>query len=126
VPIFVISTLPSEGGKAEIWTRIGDDEPGKQYLKDMEAAGVATHRVRCIVGASTTTSTILVDPEGERLVIPYYDPGMDTSVEWLQNHLQELDPTNCSCVLADVRWVEGAVALNPQPYTLSVSTYLQP
>ena len=56
----------------------------------------------------TTMSTILVNPNGERLVVPFYDPAMDPSTDHLP--LDSLTPTRCSCVLADVRWPEGAAA----------------
>ena len=53
-------------------------------------------------------STILVTPNGERLVVPFYDPEMDPSTDHLP--LDSLTPTRCSCVLADVRWPDGAAA----------------
>eukprot|EP01048_Picozoa_sp_COSAG05_P025169 COSAG05_NODE_6277_length_987_cov_0.864865_1_plen_309_part_01 len=94
------------GGRTEVWSRVGEDEAGDRYLRDMEAEGVDTHNVRRLPAGNTTISTILVDPAGERLVVPYYDPGLDRDPGWLPLH--RIRPELCGCVLADVRWPEGA------------------
>ena len=97
------------GGRSEIWGRVGSDTTGKQYLEDMCVAGVDAQHVRVVEGgARTTMATILVTPNGERLVVPFYDPEMDPSTAHLP--LESLTPARCSCVLADVRWPEGAAA----------------
>jgi sulfofructose kinase len=103
------ATVARLGARSEIWARGGADAAGEQYLADMRAAGVGVQHVRSVGGgASTTVSSILVSPSGERLVVPYYDPTMDTSADHLP--LGSLTPERCSCVLADVRWPEGAAA----------------
>lgn len=103
------AAVVSLGGDSEIWARVGGDAAGKHYIEDMRTAGVDVRHVRVVDGgARTTMSTILVTPNGERLVVPFYDPEMDPSTDHLP--LDSLTPARCSCVLADVRWPEGAAA----------------
>lgn len=103
------AAVASLGGDSEIWARVGGDAAGKQYIVEMRMAGVDVRHVRVVDGdARTTMSTILVNPNGERLVVPFYDPEMDPSTDHLP--LDSLTPERCSCVLADVRWPEGAAA----------------
>jgi sulfofructose kinase len=50
---------------------VGTDAAGQAYLDDLKAEGVDTTAVRVVEGAPTAVASILVDPAGERLVIPY-------------------------------------------------------
>ena len=121
------ATVARLGGRAEIWGRVGDDGAGAQFSADMESSGVSTQHLRRVGGARTTISTILVSPDGERLVVPYCtrssslcvlpslkrrgcadDPEMEAAADWLP--LGSL-AGRCSCVHADVRWPEGAAVL---------------
>ena len=95
------------GASVELWSRVGDDIAGDQFIADISGAGVDIEFVRRVPGR-TTIATILVDPDGERLVVPYYDPEQDASPGWLP--LDRLSSGSCICFLADPRWVEGAVA----------------
>lgn len=95
------------GGRARIWARIGDDAAGRQYLEDMQAAGVDVSQVRRIAGHRTAISTILVDAVGQCLVVPFYDPALDPSPDWLP--LDEV--AGFGAALADTRWPDGAAAL---------------
>ncbi len=95
------------GGYARIWGRVGGDPAGKQYLDDLTKAGVDTAQVRRIEGGRTAMSTILVDRWGAALVVPFYDPSLDQSPDWLPlNEIPGFD-----FVLADTRWPDGAAAL---------------
>ena len=47
---------------------------------------------------------MLVDAAGERLVVPFYDPKLDRSTDWLP--LEQV--AEADAVLVDVRWPEGA------------------
>ena len=95
------------GGRARIWARIGDDAAGRQYLEDMQAAGVDVSQVRRVAGRRTAISTILVDRAGQCLVVPYYDPALDPDPSWLQ-----LDAVaTFGAAMVDTRWPDGADAL---------------
>jgi sulfofructose kinase len=68
---------------------------------------VRIDRVRRVPDARTAFSTILVDSAGERLVVPYTDPALETDPSWLPLH----DIAGAGAVLVDMRWVEGARAV---------------
>jgi sulfofructose kinase len=95
------------GGNVELWARIGDDPTGDSFLQDLSRESVRTDRIRRIRGARTAFSTILVDDTGERLVVPYTDPSLDSDPGWLPLH----DIAQAGAVLVDMRWPEGARAV---------------
>lgn len=95
------------GGRAVLLARIGDDGAGARFLADLAAAGVDCSGVRRVAGAGTPLATVLIDGEGERLVVPWYDPALDRDPGWLP-----LDRVAAAdAVLVDVRWPEGAAAV---------------
>lgn len=95
------------GGKVELWARIGDDPTGDSFLLDLSREAVRIDHVRRIRGARTAFSTILVDSAGERLVVPYTDPSLDSDPSWLPLH----EIAQARAVLVDMRWIEGARAV---------------
>src|SRR4051794_5341642 len=100
-------TIARLGGRVELWARIGDDATGDSFLHDMSREAVRIDRVRRVPDARTAFSTILVDSAGERLVVPYTDPALETDPSWLPLH----DIAGAGAVLVDMRWVEGARAV---------------
>lgn len=84
--------------------RVGSDDAGARILAQLTEEGVDVARVRRIDGCRSTTATILVDNNGERLVCVYDDPALDADPSWLA-----LDDMRAfGAVLADVRWPQGA------------------
>ncbi|WP_046866195.1 PfkB family carbohydrate kinase [Microvirga massiliensis] len=100
-------TIARLGGQVELWARIGDDPTGDSFLHDLSKESVRVDRIRRIRGARTAFSTILVDRTGERLVVPYTDPTLDSDPSWLP--LPAI--ADAGAVLVDMRWVEGARAV---------------
>jgi sulfofructose kinase len=100
-------TIARLGGQVELWARIGDDPTGDSFLCDLSKEAVGADHVHRIRGARTAFSTILVDRTGERLVVPYTDPTLDSDPSWLPLHAI----AHASAVLVDMRWVEGARAV---------------
>ena len=95
------------GGSVSVWGRIGSDLLGDFFLADLSSLGIDTRSIRRIQEAKTGLSSVIVDRTGKRLIIPYYDSRLDTDPSWLP--ISELD--NVDCVLADVRWPEGALRI---------------
>jgi sulfofructose kinase len=63
--------------------------------------------VRRVAGARTPLATVLIDDDGERPVVPWYDPGLGRDPGWLPfGRVAAAD-----AVLVDVRWPEGAAAV---------------
>jgi sugar/nucleoside kinase (ribokinase family) len=92
------------GGKASLITRIGDDAMGDRFVAEVEAEGVDCTHIRRAPGVATPVSAVIVDAEGERLIVPYYDKGLGSDPSWLDEDLiRSADATQ-----VDVRWVEGA------------------
>src|SRR5690606_3972722 len=55
-------------------------------------------------GVATPVCAVIVDAEGERLIVPYYDKGLGSDAGWLD----EQRITSADAVQVDVRWPEGA------------------
>jgi sulfofructose kinase len=92
------------GGEVSVWGRIGSDRIGDFFLADLEDAGVDTRFIHRAEGARTAVSSVIVDAQGQRLVVPYFDTRLGADASWLP--IDQLDTTDC--VLADVRWPEGS------------------
>ncbi|MCO5092574.1 PfkB family carbohydrate kinase [Bosea sp. (in: a-proteobacteria)] len=94
------------GGACWLATRLADDPTGDQIVADLEGEGVDAGFVRRVAGLRSPVSAIVVDAEGERMVISYSDPAMPEDTGWLPRAL----PEGAGAVLADTRWGEGAFA----------------
>lgn len=93
------------GGSASIWGAVGDDETGERIIGDLAASGIDTAGMRCVAGARSAVSTILIDDAGERLIIPFYDPRLHHGVQPVTAE----DIAAFDAVLVDVRWPELAL-----------------
>uniref|UniRef100_A0A9E7ZPI5 PfkB family carbohydrate kinase n=1 Tax=Bosea sp. NBC_00436 TaxID=2969620 RepID=A0A9E7ZPI5_9HYPH len=94
------------GGDCWLATRLADDLTGDQIVADLESEGVDAGFARRVAGLTSPVSAILVDAEGERMVISHSDPAMPEDADWLPRSL----PKGAGAVLADTRWGEGALA----------------
>ena len=95
------------GGKAELWSRIGDDPAGAAIRSGLKAEGVDVRYLQAFEGARSSTSAIIVDDKGERLIVGQRDAGMPSGTSWLPlERVKEAD-----AVLGDLRWLEGLRAV---------------
>lgn len=92
-------TVARLGGEAVLWARVGDDPVGRRIVEELGEWGVRP-RIRLVPGARSGVSGVLVDKDGERLIIAFADPGLDTDPAWLP--LAEVAAADA--VLADMRW----------------------
>jgi sulfofructose kinase len=91
------------GGKAELWSRIGDDNAGVAIRAGLKAERVDVRYVQSFEAARSSTSAIIVDDDGERLIVGQRDAGMPSGTSWLPlERVEEAD-----AVLGDLRWLEG-------------------
>ncbi len=97
-------TVARLGGRATLWARVGDDAVGRQIRDELAGHGVTVDRVRAIAGARSGLSAVLLDGAGERMIVNYADPDLDTDPSWLP--LAEL--SDSGAVLADMRWPAAA------------------
>jgi sulfofructose kinase len=94
------------GGEAAIWARCGDDAQGVASRATLQAEGIDVDGLHVVPGSASSQATVIVDARGERLVIPFHDPAVDRSAQWLAlDRIAQAD-----IVMCDVRWLEGALA----------------
>ena len=87
------------GGQAELWARVGDDPVGRRIIEELRDWGVVT-QIALIASGASSVSGVLVDDKGERLIVAFADPDLDSDPSWLP-----LDRINSAdAVVADVRW----------------------
>ncbi|MEO3431575.1 PfkB family carbohydrate kinase [Inquilinus sp. CAU 1745] len=94
------------GGRAALWARVGSDEVGVRIVGDLAREDIDVSGIRRIEGAVSGVSAIIVDDDGERMIVNHADPRLDRDPSWLP--LGNVD--SAGAVLADLRWPEGAIA----------------
>ena len=108
------------GGKAELWSRTGDDAAGAAIRAGLRAERVDVRYLQAFEGARSSTSAIIVDGEGERLIVGQRDAGMPSGTSWLPlERVREAD-----AVLGDLRWLEGLRAVFSRARKEGVPTVL--
>lgn len=108
------------GGRSELWSRVGDDNAGSLIRAGLRAEHVDVRYVQSFEGARSSTSAIIVDDEGERLIVGQRDAGMPSGTSWLPlERVNEAD-----AVLGDLRWLEGVRAVFVQARKANVPTVL--
>jgi sulfofructose kinase len=95
------------GGDVALWARVGDDVVGHEFVSQLRAESVNTDHIHLIKGHQTPFAAILVDPQGERLAVPFYDKNFPVATDWLPIEKIKL----ASATLCDVRWPAGSAAL---------------
>lgn len=108
------------GGKVELWSRVGDDSAGQIIKAGLKAEKVDVRYVQQFEDARSSTSAIIVDDRGERLIVNNRDTGMPSSTDWLP--LERIK--GCGAVLGDIRWLEGLRTLFSHAREASVPTVL--
>ncbi|SDA96904.1 sugar kinase [Mesorhizobium qingshengii] len=94
------------GADVSLWASAGDDPVGNHLIAAIEAEGVDCGFVRRVGGARSALASILVDAQGERIIVPFYDSQAQADPE----ALPAADLSAFDAVLVDVRW-RGAAAL---------------
>jgi sulfofructose kinase len=113
-------TIARLGGQVALWSRIGDDVTADRYLTEVQREGVNVDFVRQHEGVATPFSSIMVDQQGERAVIPFFDLKLSTDTAWLP-----LDNVaSAACVMTDMRWVTGAAVLLAEARRLGIPALL--
>ncbi|HWJ75137.1 MAG TPA: PfkB family carbohydrate kinase [Kaistia sp.] len=99
-------TVARLGGEASWWGRVGDDDKGARVLDGLRAEGIDVSRARIVAGAISSHSVVLGDRAGNRAIVLYRSAALDPDAGFLPlGEIAALD-----AVVADNRWIEGAVA----------------
>lgn len=92
------------GGSGQVWSRIGDDRLGAEARTMMEDEGLEVSGLHVVPGSITSNVAIIVDRNGDRIVVPFHDPNADISADWLPlETLAGVDIVHC-----ETRWSQGA------------------
>ena len=94
------------GGEAHFWGPAGEDSVADVMSAQLQASGVDVRGLRRYAGLHSSTSAILIDARGERLIVSYRGTALEAAADWLP-----LDQIGAAgALLADVRWPQGAIA----------------
>ena len=112
-------TIARLGGRSAFWGRAGDDPAGHEMHGALAREGIDVSQFRLFPGGRSSVSGVIVDHAGERQIVNFRGrfPG---EADWLP--LDEI--AGATAVLADPRWVEGAVALFAHARRLHIPTIL--
>lgn len=99
------------GAEVDFIGRVGDDDTGVSLLQELESLGVKTRYAKRFAHARSSQSAIVVDGQGERVIVNYPSPDLLADASWLT----DIDFSQWDVVLADVRWHEGT----KQAFTLA-------
>ncbi len=111
-------TAAKLGAEVELWTIHGADAAGDAAKAELESFGVDCSQIRTPLNAETFVSAILVTPEGERYIFPYYSKGLMDNTEGL-----ELSRVNkADCVLVDARHPPMSEAVLHEAKRLGIPT----
>lgn len=108
------------GGTAKLWSRIGDDSAGREVIGFLERDGVDTRHVLVHEGSRTSTAVVVVDGEGERLIVSERDHAMPAKADWLPLD----DISEAGAVLSDMTWREATLAAFDKARSTGVPTLI--
>jgi sulfofructose kinase len=91
------------GLPAALAARVGDDVFGTAIVDELVKEGVDCSLVRRWPGRRSAVSTVMVDEAGERMLVNYKDPEMESGADWLPAEL----PADTGGVLGDSHWEAG-------------------
>ena len=92
------------GAEAHFWGPAGDDTAADAMVEDFARHGVDASAMRRIRGRRSSHSVILVDDNGERLIVGMRGDVLQDAGDWMPLHTVR----EAGAVLADVRWPHGA------------------
>jgi len=90
------------GGAVALWASVGSDATGQRLIGEISAEGVDCSTIRMVDGARSAFATILVDRQGERIIVPHYDRALLAAPEMVPGF------SGYAAVMTDVRWPLGA------------------
>ena len=90
--------------------RVGDDFFGAAIVDELEMEGIDCKLVRRWPGKQSSVSAVMINRSGERMIVNYKDPDMESGTDWLP---QKLPP--------EIDGVLGIIIGRPEPNTFFVS-----
>lgn len=108
------------GGRVELWSRVGADETGQRIRNGLKQAGVDIRYVETFDDGRSSSSAVIVDRGGERMVIGTRDLNMPAGTSWLP--LERV--SHAALVLADLRWMEAVRSIFARARQADIPTVL--
>ena len=71
------------GGRAVLAARVGDDAAAEMIRGELLAHGVDCGSLRRCPGCSSSASAVIVDAQGERMIVNHLDPALPAEPSWL-------------------------------------------
>jgi sulfofructose kinase len=97
------SAIATLGGAVELWSRVGADDAGAKIKAGLRRAGVDVRYVETFDEGRSSTTAIMVDHAGDRMIVGARDINMPSGTSWLPLERIQRAPL----VLADMRWLEA-------------------
>ncbi|MEM1103541.1 MAG: PfkB family carbohydrate kinase [Pseudomonadota bacterium] len=94
------------GGDVRLAARLGDDAVAASIEADLEREGVDCAGLRRFAGCRSSLSAVMVDDDGQRMIVNYLDASLPQSGDWVA----DVAPETVAAVLVDVRWPDGGAA----------------
>jgi sulfofructose kinase len=88
------------GGNVALWASAGIDSVGDRAVAELSAEGIDCAYIRRLEGARTAFSSILVDANGERIIVPFYDRRLASP----SDPVPPIAAGTYAAVMTDVRW----------------------
>jgi sulfofructose kinase len=107
------------GGAISFWGRGGDDAAGREMRAALAAEGIDVANFKLFADGRSSVSGIIVDSLGERQIVNFRG-SFPEAADWLPLD----DVAKVSAVLADPRWVDGAVAMFSKARARGIPTVL--
>jgi len=108
------------GAKTHFWGRGGNDDIGMAMKYQLEQYEVNCQFFKLIDGAKSPVSAVIVDDNGERMIINYPGTMHSQNCAWLPFYILN----KISAVQSDTRWLEGAKSLFEHAIALKIPTIL--
>jgi sulfofructose kinase len=97
------------GAAVTLIARLGDDPFATMMIEELERDGVDCTLVRRCPGYRSPVSAVVIDSQGERLVVSYSDPAIPSDAGWIDARVLR----GVDAAYAETRWIEAALALLP-------------
>lgn len=98
------------GARVSLIARLGDDPFADLMIEELERDGVDCGTVRRCPGYRSPVSAVIVDRQGERMVVSYSDPAIPSDTGWIPAGILD----GAHAVYAETRWIEAALHLLPE------------
>ena len=108
------------GHEVDFIGRVGSDSIADTMLTELAGFGVGVEKVVHIAKANSAFSAVLVDDEGERMIINFQDKSLNRDPK----PLELIDFSHYQALLTDVRWPEGAKYALAQAKKLGIPSVL--